>query len=79
MFDSCVILQKDLFDVLDELISPLSTHILSLLAQPVTGTDDGVNHDDTKKAYIALLNNIMFSKLQGVFISERKFYNFEGS
>jgi len=61
-----------MFDVLDELIGPLSTHLLSLLSQPVTGTDDQVNHDDTKKAYLNLLNTIMASKLQGIFISERK-------
>jgi len=61
-----------MFDVLDELIGPLSGHISSLLAQPVTGSDDEISHVDTKRAYIALLNGIMSSKLHSVLISERK-------
>jgi exportin-T len=61
-----------MFDVLDELIGPLNAHITELFSQPVTGTDDAVTHVDTKKAYLALLNNIMSSKLHGIFISERK-------
>lgn len=61
-----------MFDVLDQLIGPLNTHIKSLLSQPVTGTDDAVTHTDTKKAYLALLNSIMASKLHGIFLSERE-------
>lgn len=60
-----------MFDVLDQLISPLSTHINNLLSQPITGTDDQRAHVETKKAYLTLLNSIMASKLQGIFISER--------
>lgn len=63
-------LQRDLFDVLDQLIGPLSAHINGLLAQPVTGTDDQVAHSDTKKSYLALLNNVMASQLHGIFTSE---------
>ncbi|KAF8968103.1 armadillo-type protein [Flammula alnicola] len=63
-------LNKDMFDVLDQLIGPLSAHIATLLSQPITGTDD--------QRLLALLNNIMVSKLQGIFISEReKFGGFE--
>ena len=47
-------------------------HINGLLSQPVVGTDDQVTHTDTKRAYLSLLNNIMSSKLQGIFISDRK-------
>jgi exportin-T len=64
--------QQDMFDVLDQLIGPLNTHIGELLSQPVTGTDDQLTHTDTKRAYLALLNNIMAAKLHGVFISQRK-------
>ncbi|KAF8183925.1 armadillo-type protein [Pholiota molesta] len=70
-------LSKDMFDVLDQLIGPLSTHITSLLSQPITGTDDQRAHVETKKAYLALLNSIMASKLQGIFISERNSASFE--
>ena len=62
-----------MFDVLDQLISPLSTHINDLLSQPITGTDDQRAHAETKKAYLTLLNSIMASKLQGIFISERMY------
>ncbi|KAJ3517935.1 hypothetical protein NLJ89_g183 [Agrocybe chaxingu] len=70
-------LQKDMFDVLDQLIGPLSTHITTLLSQPISGTDDQRAHIETKKAYLALLNNIMASRLQGIFISDRNSASFE--
>ena len=59
--------------VLDELVSPLITHVSQLLSQPATGTDDAVTHGDTKKAFLGLLNSIMSAKLERVFLSERKF------
>ena len=59
-----------MFDVLDQLIGPLSTHIILLLSQPPIGTDDERSHIDTKKAYLALLNNIMSAKLHGIFTTE---------
>jgi hypothetical protein len=61
-----------MFDVLDQLIGPLSAHITALLSQPISGTDDQRAHIDTKKAYLALLNNIMIAKLHGIFTSESK-------
>ncbi|GLB40453.1 putative ARM repeat-containing protein [Lyophyllum shimeji] len=70
-------LQKDMFDVLDQLIGPLSSHITALLSQPISGTDDERAHIDTKKAYLALLNNIMSNKLHGIFTSERNSPGFE--
>ncbi|KAF9468102.1 armadillo-type protein [Collybia nuda] len=70
-------LQRDMFDVLDQLIGPLSTHITALLSQPISGTDDQRAHIDTKKAYLALLNNIMATKLHGIFTSERNSGGFE--
>ena len=62
-----------MYDVLDQLIGPLSTHISALLSQPISGTDDQRAHIETKKAYLALLNNIMASQLQPIFISERMY------
>lgn len=64
-------LQKDMFDVVDELLGPLNTHIASLLSQPVTGTDDGVTHVETRRSYLGLVTNVLSSGLQRVFISER--------
>jgi len=60
-----------MFQVLDELISPLTAHISQLLAQPTSGTDDALTHGESKKGYLSLLSGIMSSKLQGVFLSER--------
>ena len=60
-----------MFDVLDQLIGPLSTNINAVLSQPVTGTDDQLTHVDTKRAYLNLLNNVMVAKLHNVFTSAR--------
>jgi exportin-T len=61
-----------MFDTLDQLIGPLSRHIISLLSLPVEDKDEEVTLVDTKKGYIGLLNGVMTSKLQGIFISERE-------
>lgn len=61
-----------MFDVLDQLIGPLSLHIDGLLSLPVTGTDDHFTHADTKKTYLALLNSVIASRLHNVFTSERE-------
>jgi exportin-T len=61
-----------MFETLDQLIGPLSSHIVSLLSQPAKVTEDEVTLTDTKKGYIGLLNGVMASKLQGIFISERE-------
>ncbi|PCH42166.1 ARM repeat-containing protein [Wolfiporia cocos MD-104 SS10] len=71
-------LQTDLFDVLDQLIGPLNAHVNGVLSQPVNGTDDKLAHVDTKRAYLALLNSIMATKLYGIFSSERNNGQLEG-
>ncbi len=40
--------------------------------QPATGTDDILIHSESKRAYLMLLNNVVSSKLAGVFLSDRK-------
>ncbi|KAI0264504.1 ARM repeat-containing protein [Gloeopeniophorella convolvens] len=70
-------LQQDLFNVLDELIGPLNTHVTNLMFQPVTGTDDVLSHNESKRTYLTLLNNIMSSKLAGIFLSDRNKESFE--
>jgi exportin-T len=64
-------MQNEIFNVLDELISPLSTHIFELLARPVEGTDDRLQHNDTKKAYLDFVTHIMNDRMHAVFVSER--------
>ena len=63
--------QDSMFQVLDELITPLTTHVSQMLSQPASGTDDALTHGESKKGYLNLLGSIMTSKLQGVFLSER--------
>lgn len=58
-----------MFNVLDELVGPLTSHISTTLSQPISGTDDQRAHVETKKAYLALLTSIVAARLQGVFIS----------
>jgi len=61
--------------VIDQLIGPLNLHLSSLLSLPISGTDDERAHSETKKAYLALLNNIMAGDLQGIFTSERELFH----
>ncbi|KAJ4477161.1 armadillo-type protein [Lentinula aciculospora] len=70
-------LQDDMFDVLDELVGPLTAHISGTLSQPITGSDEQRMHVEIKKAYIALLTCVMSTKLQGVFISPRNNTSFD--
>ena len=44
--------------------------------QPVTGTDDILTHSESKRAYLTLLNNIVSSKLAGIFLSDRESFLF---
>lgn len=64
--------QRDMFNVLDQLIGPLNAHISGIIVQPVSGTDDELARADTKKAYLALLSQVVSSGLQGIFVSERE-------
>jgi hypothetical protein len=61
-----------MFDTLDQLIGPLSKHIIALLSQPTEDGGDEVTVADAKKGYIGLLNNVMVSRLHGILISERE-------
>lgn len=61
-----------MFDVLDQLLGPLSSHINELLSQPITGSDDQFNHSETKRAYLTLLNSIVSSGQHGIFTSDRE-------
>ena len=61
-----------MFDTLDQLIGPLSKHIIALLSQPIEDGGDEVTITDAKKGYIGLLNNVMVSRLHGILISERE-------
>ncbi|KIY43983.1 ARM repeat-containing protein [Fistulina hepatica ATCC 64428] len=70
-------LQGDMFDVLDELIGPLSTHIAGILSKAASGTDEERAHIETRRAYLSLLNVAMGTKLHRVFTSPRNNAKFE--
>lgn len=63
-------IQEPMRDVVDQLIAPLTNHVTTLLAQPITGTDDKVTRLETKKEFLNLLNSIMTTRLGGNFVSE---------
>ena len=66
-----------MFDVLDQLISPLTDRIIQLLLMPVSGTDDSLTHTEAKKGYVTFLNNIMANKLHDIFLSESQLQFFQ--
>ncbi|KAG7089605.1 pre-tRNA nuclear export protein [Marasmius oreades] len=70
-------LRDDMFDVLDQLVGPLTAHISATQNEPVSGSDEERTHSDTKKAYLALLTSIMTVRLHGVFISPRNNPSFD--
>lgn len=70
-------LKRDIFDVLDELIGPLTDHIARIISQPVQGTDEERDRVETRRAFINMLNSTLDSDLQGVFTSSRNNARFE--
>jgi exportin-T len=69
-------LQTEMFGVLDELQTPLLEHVASIIAQTPNGREEKIAQTDTRKAYMTFLNNIVVSKLQGVFTSGSKLPTF---
>lgn len=57
---------------MDQLLGPLSQHITGILSQEVSGTDDKLAQAEIKRAYLTLINNLVASKLAGIFISDRE-------
>jgi len=70
-------LQLEMFNVLDELLSPLHDHIFGILTRTPNGVEEKSSQMDTRKAYMAFLNNIIVSKLQGIYTSDRNKSNLE--
>ena len=63
--------QNNVFDVMDELIMPLNTHVSSV----VNNAQAGELHSETKKVYFSFLGALMKAKLQDIFTSERMRYS----
>ena len=63
-------LSTQISDVLVQLIMPLHARTMEMLSAPITGTDDRVTHNETKKGYLTFLNNVMANKLHGILLSE---------
>jgi len=64
-------LQLEIYDVLDELVTPLHNHMSNLVAQPIDGTDAKLESVQTKRAYLELLVSVMTGRLFVVFVSPR--------
>jgi exportin-T len=63
-------LQGPMRDVLDQMIAPLTNHVTTLLAHPITGTDDKVTRWETKKEFLNFLNSVMTTRLGVILVSE---------
>ncbi|KIM27530.1 hypothetical protein M408DRAFT_329975 [Serendipita vermifera MAFF 305830] len=70
-------LQAQFTAVLEEVFAPLTTHVSSVIAKPITGTDDKVVHVDTKKAFLSFLSTIMSSNLGGIIVSQNNLSNLQ--
>lgn len=57
---------------MDQLLGPLSQHITGIMSQEASGTDDKLAQGEIKRAYLTLINNLLSSKLAGIFISDRQ-------
>ncbi|EJD48923.1 ARM repeat-containing protein [Auricularia subglabra TFB-10046 SS5] len=67
-------LENKVFDVMNELIVPLNSHVSSVVSSPEVRH----LHSETKKTYFAFLNTIMRAKLQDIFVSERNASQLQG-
>ncbi|KZV87175.1 ARM repeat-containing protein [Exidia glandulosa HHB12029] len=67
-------LENKVFDVMNELIVPLNTHVSNVVSSPEVRQ----LHSETKKTYFAFLNTIMRSKLQDIFVSDRNSPQLQG-
>jgi exportin-T len=70
-------MQRNTFETMDMLLLPLLGRIFTVLAQPITGTDDAGIHRKLKDSYLTFFIALMNANLDGVFISPRNKPEFE--
>jgi exportin-T len=59
-----------MYEMLNELLTPLLQRIFSSLSEPVTGTDDQVQLTDLRREFLNFTLTILNNDLGQVFVSE---------
>ncbi|KAF3937224.1 Exportin-T [Dactylella cylindrospora] len=69
--------KKDLYDYLDQLLTPLCSKVFQITTQPITGTDDQLETAELKREYLNFLFTVLNNDLSTVFISPINRPNFQ--
>ncbi|KZO89899.1 ARM repeat-containing protein [Calocera viscosa TUFC12733] len=70
-------LKEDVRGTVEELSTPLLTHISNVINQPEEGTDDIIIHNEIKRAYLSYINALMGSLLFTILASPKNLGAFE--
>lgn len=62
--------KKEIYTVLDSLLTPLLQRVFAGLAEPVTGTDDQIQLNELRREYLSFILIILNNDLGGVLVSE---------
>nr|POE77503.1 exportin-t [Quercus suber] len=62
--------KAEIFDILDQLLSPLLQRVFSGLSQPTTGTDDEIQLKELKQQYLNFILVILNNELGSVLVSQ---------
>ncbi|TQS38314.1 hypothetical protein Golomagni_01186 [Golovinomyces magnicellulatus] len=62
--------KKDIYSVLDSLLTPLLQRVFERLSEPVTGTDDEIQLAGLRREYLMFIQIILNNELSGVLISD---------
>jgi exportin-T len=62
--------KKDIYSVLDSLLTPLLQRVFAGLAEPVTGTDDEIQLAELQREYLTFIQLILNEGLGSVLVSE---------
>lgn len=61
--------KKEIYDVLDSLLTPLLQRVFAGLAEPITGTDDEVQLAELRREYLTFVQIILSNDLASVLVS----------
>jgi len=62
--------KKDIYSVLDSLLTPLLQRVFTGLAEPVTGTDDDIQLSELRREYLTFIQIILNNDLASVLVSD---------
>lgn len=62
--------KKDIYSVLDSLLTPLLQRVFAGLAEPVTGTDDEIQLGELRREYLTFIQIILNNDLASVLVSD---------